>query len=185
MAEVIRLGILAPRVLRQDRNGRAFLAALDGWIEQLEAELPLELMRQDVDSMPEWLLDEMAWERFVTWYDDTADLETKRGLIRDSRLVHARMGTPWAVQQVVVQYFGDGRVLEWYEYGGEPYHFSVGVENLGATQAQSERLRYVIDRVKNVRSVFDGVYVVLDVSWGGYFAACVDEGEILELREAN
>ena len=185
MADPVRLAALAPKVLREDESGRGLLAALQDALRTLSDDLPIAAMSRDVDAMGEAMLDEMAWERYVTWYDDTADLETKRGLIRDALKIHAKMGTPWAVERVVREYFGEGDVLEWWEYGGEPYHFCVTFSTLEVTEARLQFLRRIVERVKNVRSVMDGIFIFYDAAFTGWYGAAVDEGEILYLEEVD
>ena len=34
--------------------------------------------------------------------------------------------SPYAVAQIIADYFGTGEVREWYQYGGKPYHFKIG-----------------------------------------------------------
>ncbi len=43
--------------------------------------------------------------------------------------VHTFRGTPYAVEQVIQTYFGDGEVSEWFEYGGQPGMFKVVTTN--------------------------------------------------------
>lgn len=79
----------------------------------------------NIDNYPDDILDELAYELHVDWYDSSASLEAKRRIIKNSDRVHMYLGTPWAVEQVVKDYFGQGYVKEWHEYGGDPHFFRI------------------------------------------------------------
>lgn len=184
VADPVRIAALAPRVLRGDGTGRGFLAVLEKELQALQDALPLAEMRRQVAALREEMLDEMAWERYVTWYEDSAPVEVKRGLIQDALLIHSKMGTPWAVERVVREFFGEGEVLEWFAYGGEPYHFCVVFASLDVTEDRLAFLRRIVERVKNVRSVMDGIFILYDTGLRGRYGAVVDAGEVVYLEEA-
>ena len=55
--------------------------------------------------------------------------------------------------------YPDTRVIEWVEYGGEPYHFRLSI-NATEEEISSEKHRRVLERVGifgNLRSVLDEV----------------------------
>lgn len=150
---------LVPRFLLRDKNGyalaKAIEAALNYYVKAVKQ--GLETI-DDVASMPEWRLDEMAWELGATWYDYTADVETKRNMIGGAEEYYNRLGTPSAVQRIINDVFGEGTIQEWFEYGGKPYHYQVNTTN-NATIAEN-RLKFMalLDKVANVRSVLDNIY---------------------------
>ena len=85
---------LFPRYLFQDKNGYALIKALEAGLEMFlsTAQTGLNTL-QDPDEMPEWRLDEAAWEYNIP-YDYAADVETKRNWIRNAILFYSSHGTP-------------------------------------------------------------------------------------------
>ena len=52
-------------------------------------------------SLPEAVLDHLAWQLHVEGYETAVDVAAKRQLIAGSLLLHRRRGTPWAVRMAV------------------------------------------------------------------------------------
>ena len=149
-----------PRFLHNEKNGYALAAAIEACMRHVAnaAQVGLDELL-DVSRMSEWRLDEMAWEWHVTWYDYGADVETKRRTIAGMRDVFVAAGTPTAVQAVIEQYFGDGSVEEWPEYGADPYHFRVFTSNPKASNEAARQLAVIVEMVKNTRSIYDGAII--------------------------
>lgn len=81
--------------------------------------------------------------------------EQKAELIFNSPSIHIKKGTAWAVQEVVSSFIAKSKVVEWFEYGGDPYMFQVEIEKLNADFVDLGRLRQAIDTTKNLRSSLD------------------------------
>ena len=87
--------------------------------------LRLPAVNSDIDSMDEELLDIMARDYKVDWYDYNANVETKRRTIENNWYVHKRLGSVRAVERALAGVWADTFVEEWFEYGGSPYYFRV------------------------------------------------------------
>nr|DAR73156.1 MAG TPA: tail protein [Caudoviricetes sp.] len=157
MTDVL-LGHLFPRFLLEDRNGRAMAEAIRAALTLLcgTARQGLSTVT-DVKSMPEWRLDEMAWELAAAWYDYDAELSVKRAQIASALEFYNRLGTPYAVVSALGSVFGDGFVQEWYEYGGQPYHFKAYTTNTDALTENKSKFLALLSAVKNLRSVLDSL----------------------------
>lgn len=118
------------------------LAALDGGLE----------------SLPEAVLDLLAWQFHVEGYAEAPGLAARRAMIYASLVLHRRRGTPWAVRhglETTLQV--PAEVREWYEYGGEPYFFRVRLNVAGAgfdARAWEDAVKIILEH-KNVRSWLD------------------------------
>lgn len=149
---------LFPRFLLEDPEGyamaRALSAGLSLFLETAEAGLDTW---SNVDSMPEWRLDEMAWEYNIP-YDYSADAEVKRGWIRNASRLQRLYGTAEGVTEFLKARFDDASISEAWEYGGEPYHFRLDITGEW-TVARIQWARRAIEAAKNVRSVLDGTTV--------------------------
>lgn len=114
-----------------------------------------------IDLLPEPVLDELADALHIEWYDAGAALDTKRALIRTSDLVHAKKGTVAAVETVIRAYFGEGRIMEWPEYAGEPHHFKVFTTEPSLVGENLTRFLDRLRRVKRHSSKLDSILIGL------------------------
>lgn len=163
---------LAPRFFLRDRNGYAFAKALEYLFEQLDAIIEAGLEQLwNVNAMAEWRLDERAWEMNVRWYDYRADIETKRAVIAGAKEFRDRIGTPFAVERAISDVYGTGRVEEWYKYGGEPGYFRVLTTNASMLEENRSRFLWLLDQVKNCRSVLENIYYYGESSTAAAHAA--------------
>lgn len=150
----IDIGALVPKFLMKDRNGRALAKALEtGLNEFLSVCRQGVSMMDDPDSMPEWRLDELAWEYNIP-YSYTADIEAKRGWVRDAYDLSRMYGTAEGIAKYLSAYFGEAQVLEAADYSGSAYHFKVKV-NGAKTVADTAWALSAANAIKNVRSVLD------------------------------
>lgn len=150
---------LLPAFIMADKNGYALACAIEAAMNYVAEKCREGLnILIDYDSMPEWRLDELAWEYNVTWYDSTATLEEKRQTIKDARDIYARLGTPEAVLVAFNGVYGAGQVQEWWEYDGEPGHFRIFTVSESVMTEDYARFVRIVNAAKNVRSVLDGIY---------------------------
>ena len=114
--------------------------------------------------MPERVLDIRAWQWHVDSYDSAVDAETKRKLIRESIAWHRIKGTPAAVEKVIAAVYGDAKIEEWYEYGGQPYYFRIGkIKQSGIKLAEIAIVARTVHTVKNARSWINEIGFVRSV----------------------
>lgn len=138
----------------------AFAAkALNGELQAVSSSIFEALILSRIDELSEEAIDLLAWQFHVDFYDPALSLESKRNLVRSSILVHRRKGTPWAVRQVCNDAFGYAEITEWFDYGGEPYHFSILTEGRLIDDAAWKRFFKALDSAKNVRSWLDEITI--------------------------
>ncbi len=148
---------LVPSFIWNDRNGHALAVALAcGMKIMCETVQDAVDCVFDVSKMPEWRLDEMAWE-LGCLYDYSAPVETKRRWIENAIPLFSAYGTVAAMHEYLDAFFDSMDVEEAHLYGGEPYHFRI-VGTGEWTEEKRQWLTKAVERVKNVRSVLDGVY---------------------------
>lgn len=110
-----------------------------------------------IDALPEDLLDILAADFKVDWYDREGNIKDKRKTIRECIEVHRFKGTKYAIITALESFYNKVNVDEWFEYGGEPFHFKVTV--CGSTIDEDKRSR-ILEKIryyKNLRSVLDSV----------------------------
>ena len=147
---------LFPCFILNDKNGYAMAKAIEVGLNYFleKAQDGLDCV-QNVDNMPEWRLDEMAWEYNIL-YDYTESVETKRKWIKYAVDYYAKYGTAAAIVKYLEGVFDSVTVEEWWQYGGEPYHFRVIVTGEWSEVAD-EWAKKAIAEVQNVRSVLDNI----------------------------
>ena len=148
---------LLPRFMRDDRVARALSAAVQPTLGHL-AQSIRSMQLYTNPALPEPVLDELAWQRNVLWYDSDAEIDIKRALIQSAPETYQMMGTRGAIERAVADYFGDAAVQEWWEYGGDPYHFRVYTSS-EAAEKNGEKLKRIVGLVKRASAIMDGIYV--------------------------
>ena len=153
-----RIEDMVPGFLLADRNGYAMAKALEALMGMVceAAEKGLKLI-SDVDSMPEWRLDEVAWEYDMAWYDYKANLQDKREQVKGLRKYYEILGTPDAVKQAIEDAFGAGTLKEWFEYGGTPGRFRVTTTGEDVEITNLKKFLAILQEVKPLHTALDSV----------------------------
>jgi len=89
--------------------------------------------------------------------------EIKRNVVRSSVQVHRRKGTVFAVKEAVRAVYSDSEIQEWFQYGGNPYHFKIGVfagSGEGFSYQLTDEIKAVAFSAKNVRSKLEAVQII-------------------------
>ena len=157
-AEILKL---LPAWMRDDGSVKGLAEGTDEVTRALAARIKLMSRWNQIDQLDEQTLDEMAWELNIQWYDSTAPIETKRAVIRNSDRVYAKLGTPYAVAQIIADCFGTGEVREWYQYGGKPYHFKVLSDNPGLVNENLDLFLSLLRTVKRRSAWLDAILICL------------------------
>lgn len=145
-----------PRFLLGDKNGYALAKAIEAALQTLNAAAAQGLSCvTDVGSMPEWRLDEMAWE-LNCLYDYTGSIAQKRAWIANAMPYYSVHGTLRAIYNYLEGVFEHVDVQEWPDYDGDPFHFRVIVTGQWSAEANAWT-QSAIAAAKNVRSVLDSI----------------------------
>ncbi|MCD5324786.1 MULTISPECIES: phage tail protein I [Pontibacillus] len=153
--QTFTLAGLLPSSLK-DEDTASLASAFDKELRRVITRIPKTIIENNLMDLEEPLLDVLAWEKHVDFYEPELSIETKRQLIKDSEMLHKYKGTPWAVERLVSTVFEKGAVKEWFEYGGDPYHFKVEIEGAFSAEKDIDRLGKLIQKAKNIRSKFEG-----------------------------
>lgn len=148
---------LFPRFILRDITGNAMARAIAAGLSYFltQAKKGLDTL-QDVDAMPEWRLDELAWE-YNCLYDFNADADVKREWIRDAMKNYALHGTAEGVRQYLKTYFGESSVDEFWEYAdGVAGEFNVTVTGIRSDENELW-IRKAVEKAKNVRSTLNNI----------------------------
>ncbi len=146
-----------PIALRETPELMALAAASAETLEKRAAETGRARIYPDAASLPEDLLDILAIDFKIDWWDPNYSLEEKQRIFRDSWYVHKHLGTKAAVTTALRAVYPKAVVEEWFDYGGEPYHFKLKIDLSGETSDAARPWR-ALERVnfyKSLRSHID------------------------------
>lgn len=150
--EEYRIADRLPESLNRD-NVRELAKVIDEKMAELNRMSELVSIYPRIDGLSSNLIDALAIQFHVDYYDRTLPLDTRRAIVRSSMRWHLRKGTKGVVQEMVQTIFDSGVVHEWYEYGGDPYYFRVDlISNIRITPSNLDAIVKAINMVKNVRS---------------------------------
>ena len=83
------------------------------------------LIFSQIDTIPEEVIDTLAWQFHVDTYDIGLNIDQKRQLVKNAIKDHKYKGTSWAVKSVIDVLLHYAKVENWWEYQGDPYHFRI------------------------------------------------------------
>lgn len=169
---VLNLRETLPHSIAGDLNIRGLSEAAAAQLIDVANKANLILILPNLSHLPEAVVDQLAWHFSVDFYDVSLPRETKEALIYQSIAWHRRKGTVKVVEEIVSAVHARGRIIENWNYGGQPYHFKIIVEGEPIQDPSVlTSLIQAIDSVKNVRSWLDGIEyergIELDMFYGG------------------
>lgn len=172
-----------PDALRNDESMVALAESIAHVLADRTGEIQNLLIYSRIDQLPEDLLDILAHDFKVDWWDSDYTLEEKRRTLKDSWRVHRTLGTKAAVVTAISAIYPHTKLQEWFEYGGQPYHFKLLIDATYDNVAPDKHQR-VLNRVeyyKNLRSIMDEVeYYDSGGSATQYFGAAFLGCEIVD-----
>lgn len=149
--------------MQRDLTTQGICAGVGGQLRESAESTYNILMYQALTTMQESpfaheLVDELAWQFHADYYDTTADFEVKKALVRQSIRIHQKKGTPQAVIDLLTTAFPtDTLLLEWFDYGGRPYHFKIITSDL--SEVDKDKFVKALNTVKNARSYLEAIDV--------------------------
>lgn len=117
-----------------------------------------------IERLPENILDVLAVELRTPYYSEGMTVEQKREIIKNTLIWFYRAGTPAAVKELIAAVFGEGRIVEWFDFTeGEstPGTFDI-ITNARLTEEIVDEFLRIIGQVKNTRSHLRRVLIERD-----------------------
>ena len=147
-----------PGALRHDSKMIALARTLTEQLLTVSGSMDNVLIYSRFEELPEDLVDILAYDMHVDWYDYSYPLQVKRDMVKNSVKVHKKMGTKYAMETALGSIWPKSEVEEWFNYGGEPHHFrvvcDVTEDRITASLAQ---LVKAIRMYKRLSSHLDGI----------------------------
>ena len=150
---------LLPRWMRDDDYNIALADAITDVLGTDLARVKTLRVWDQVDKLTSEELDELAWEMDIDWWESAWEIEIKRDVIKTAQKIISTKGTKYSVVAALTAIFGSVTVLEWFDYGGDPYHFKVETKNQMTPEKMAKFIK-TIDNIKPVKAVLDSVDVV-------------------------
>lgn len=152
---------LMPLFMRSDQFDASLCEGIDQIVKDMDERIDQKIRFWDnFDNMTEEQLDEAAEELKVHWYRYDVDVEQKRAIIKEAKRIKRKLGTPYAIEEVLRIYFRDATLVEWWEYGGARKHFKIQTYNTSTVNEDAEKFISVLDKIKRKSAVLDFVEVI-------------------------
>lgn len=148
---------IVPHSIAKDKTVQDVAKSLDAPINEVTGNIRNILILSRIDELPEEILDALAWEYHMDIYDDSSDIETKRNAVKTAIQYHRYKGTIWAVKEAAALASKNAEIKEWFDYGGEPYHFKAITTSAIQSLDELRALMKAMTDAKNVRSWLDGI----------------------------
>ncbi|KGE20691.1 phage tail protein I [Paenibacillus wynnii] len=179
--QTVSLLDLLPQSIKNDPIMAAAAASIDAELQMTTAMIAKLDIFGRTEEWTDEETDELAWQYHVDYYDPDLSIEQKRLLVKNAIPFHRRKGTPSAVEDLISILFGEGKVEEWFEYGGDPHHFQVITNNSDVTNARAEEFIQAVDSVKRLSSVLDRVTISQVEDLNIYFGGALHMGEVMKV----
>lgn len=147
-----------PPALRDDPKMMALAQAVAAQLSKTNREIPRNIIYAKIDDLEEDVLDVLAYDLHVDWYDYTHPLAAKRAVIKDSVRVHKRLGTLYAVRTALGSVYPESEIEEWFDYNGRPHTFRVVLDVTHArAPAEYSSIKKAIDSYKRLSAQMESM----------------------------
>lgn len=150
-----------PHILAKEPWAQALAYAVNNQLGRLLTYADGVMVLASITKMPDTVLDVLAAELRLPYYDPTYSTAIKRELIRGGLQYWATVGTPESLTKILINIFGDAEIEEWFEYGGEPGYFRILTTNPNVTGETLEQFRKTAQDVKRLSAWMEEVLVDL------------------------
>lgn len=150
-----------PRVLVKEPWAQAMAYAVNRQLALLLTYAEGVMIQASIEKMPDKVLDILAEELRLPYYDPSYTTSVKRGLVRGGLQYWATAGTPESLTKILTNIFGDAEIEEWFEYGGDPGYFRILTTNPNVSGETLEQFRKTAQDVKRLSAWMEEVLVDL------------------------
>ena len=158
-----------PPVLKNDPKMQALSQVIAKELQENARQIKNNVIYARIDELPEKLLDVLAYDLHIDWYDYDYPVQVKRDLIKTSVRVHKKLGTVYAVETALGALHPRSEIEEWFDYGGEPFYFRIVLDvSESRVQADSGKIIRTVNIYKRLTAHLEGLYyqcgVIVEVS---------------------
>ena len=171
---------IIPNFMKDDAAVKALASFIDSCMADISSKVEVVSVWNSIDKLTSEQLDALAQELYIPWYDKKASMDARRKIIKESDLIHATLGTKAAVERVANIYFGESKIVEWFEYDGNPYCFKIETVNQQIKDEKAEEFLKVLEQVKRKSAHLDAISVIADSEINTVVAVVNAEYEVCE-----
>lgn len=164
-----------PTALKTDPEMNALATVIANELSQYVDNTANVSLYTCIDNLPESLLDILADDFKIDWWDGDYSVEEKRNILKNNWQVHRVIGTKSSVETAMAAIIPGVKVYEWFEYGGDPFHFRLIVDSADEfiDTAKYQRALEKLQYYKNMRSVLEGDGILARTQKTGGFSVFV------------
>lgn len=123
--ELISLKDLIPNSIAHDKNVKSIITATDPEFQKVSQDTREAFIIPRINELSEDVIDLLAWQWHVDFYEPDLPLTTKRELVLDSIKWHRKKGTKASIISALEKLGFVPTVKEWFEIGTEPHTFEI------------------------------------------------------------
>lgn len=146
-------------------------------------EVPMLHLMANLEKQSDDVLDHLAWQFHVDFYDAKFERQKKIAVIRNAYQSHKYKGTPYALDLVFDSLGLDGHITEWFEDDENPYTFkaNINVFDVGINEDTYRMFERLIRHYKNVRSWLEEIIINLNSRNQIYVGSTLEVGHTLTI----
>jgi phage tail P2-like protein len=171
---------LLPNFLQEEKEIQIIAQVIQEELDLINEKESNFFIYGNFEDLNEAILDELAYQWKTEGYEQTFSKEIKTKLVENSYIVRKTKGTKYAVETTIKDIHGDFELLEWPDYGGNPYCFKV-VGTLSPTGDKLSEVYKAINMTKNERSYLDGIIVSSQWEGTNYQGVIIHQGIFEEI----
>lgn len=148
-----------PEPLQRSAAISALGEVMADYLGAVASEASLCALYTQIDELPDGVLDILAYDFKIDWWDAGLTVAQKRRIFKNSFFVHRHLGTAQSVSEALEAMYPGSSVQEWFDYDGDPYRFKLRVNVTDGTVSSAGHAKILksVDMYKSARSVLEGV----------------------------
>jgi len=180
----LKLTDIAAKSTLTDKTTKWIYESIDYAIKQQKNRI-ISKFFLDIDKLSETEIDYLLWEYHVDYVGENASLESKRELVKIAVIAHFNKGTLGSVKAICEILFGNAKIKEWFEYGGNSGYFKIST--LGELKDEKDYLKVldVVNEYKNERSWLEALTFERSSNLGKYVGIFSEKQVINILNERD
>lgn len=157
-----------PASIKNDPKVIAACGALQPEIDELNSLVQYALLYNNIDSLPESILQFLAWENGMfgpEWYIANG-LPERRELVKNSFLLNKLRGTRWSIERIFEVIGWVVEIKEWFEESAAPGTFRISlldITDIGMDRDKANWLTVLLDSYKPASRHLTGINLVSTV----------------------
>ena len=159
---------IAPPSIKHDETVKNIIAAIDPELLSVSDATSEAFIISRLDTLPEPVLDLLAWQWHVDFYELANNIEAKRDMVKGSIEWHRHKGTRYAIVKALEMLGVEAKFTAWYEEEdnkNNPYTFAIDAKLTGDFWERvdwtkpTQTIRRAILESKAARSYMSRLYV--------------------------